>query len=130
MSLILVIEDDRIQRQVTVQALKSTGHEVMEAPDGVEGLRSARTNRPDLIVCDVMMPGMNGYQLVTALREEEDIADIPVIMLTAMTERAHMRTAMTSGADDYIAKPVSFKELNEATSALIAKRKARLDGFV
>ena len=55
---------------------------------------------------------------VTALREEEGISDTPVIMLTAMTERAHMRIAMTSGADDYIAKPVSFKELNEAASAL------------
>ena len=77
-----------------------------------------------------MMPGMNGYQLVTALREEEGIADIPVIMLTAMTERAHMRTAMTSGADDYIAKPFSFQELNEAASALLAKRKAQHDSFV
>ena len=130
MSLILVIEDDRIQRQVTAQALKSTGHEVLEAPDGVEGLQSARTNRPDLIVCDVMMPGMNGYQLVAAVREEEGIADIPIIMLTAMTERAHMRTAMTTGADDYIAKPFSFQELNEAASALIAKRKAQHEGFV
>jgi CheY-like chemotaxis protein len=129
MSLILVIEDDRIQRQVTAQALKSTGHEVLEALDGVEGLRSARTHRPDLIVCDVMMPGMNGYQVVTALREEEGIADIPVIMLTAMTERAHMRTAMTTGADDYIAKPFSFQELNEAATALIAKRKAQQEGF-
>jgi DNA-binding response OmpR family regulator len=130
MSLILVVEDDRIQRQVTAQALKSTGHEVLEALDGAEGLQSARTYKPDLIVCDVMMPGMNGYQLVTALREEESIADIPVIMLTAMTERAHMRTAMTSGADDYIAKPFSFQELNEAASALIAKRKAQHEGFV
>ena len=130
MSLILVIEDDRIQRKVTAQALKNTGHEVLEALDGVEGLQSARTHRPDLIVCDVMMPGMNGYQLVTALREEESIADIPVIMLTAMTERAHMRIAMTSGADDYIAKPFSFQELNEAASALIAKRKAQHEGFV
>ena len=130
MSLILVIEDDRIQRQVTAQALKSAGHEVLEALDGAEGLQSARTHRPDLIVCDVVMPGMNGYQLVTALREEEGISDIPVIMLTAMTERAHMRTAMTSGADDYIAKPFSFKELNEAASALLAKRKAQHDGFI
>ena len=125
MSLILVIEDDRIQRQVAALALKGGGHQVLEAIDGVDGLQIARTRMPDLIVCDVMMPAMNGYQFVTALREEKDGADIPIIMLTAMTERAHMRIAMTSGADDYIAKPFSFQELNEAATALLAKRKAQ-----
>jgi DNA-binding response OmpR family regulator len=130
MSLILVIEDDRIQRQVTVMALKAAGHQVLEAIDGVEGLQMARAQRPDLIVCDVMMPTMNGYQFVTALRDDGDGADIPVIMLTAMTARAHMRTAMTSGADDYIAKPFSFQELNEAVTALLARRQAQHRGFV
>jgi CheY-like chemotaxis protein len=130
MSLILVIEDDRVQRLACAHALKHGGHEVLEAVDGVQGLQMARTQKPDLIVCDVLMPGMNGYQIVTALREEPGIADIPVIMLTAMTERAHMRLAMTSGADDYIAKPFTSQELNEAANSLIARRKTQVEGLV
>ena len=130
MSLILVIEDDRTQRFAAVQALKKAGHQVIEAVDGIQGLEQSRTFKPDLVVCDVMMPGMNGYQLVTALRADREISDIPIIMLTAMTERAHMRIAMTSGADDYLSKPFSARELNEAAAALIARRQSQRDGIV
>jgi CheY-like chemotaxis protein len=127
---ILVIEDDRIQRTVTAHALKGADHEVMEASDGREGLELSRTQRPDLIVCDVVMPGLNGYQFVAALRAEEGIADIPVIMLTAMSERAQVRTGMNMGADDYLAKPFNFAELNDAVAALLAKRRALQEGLV
>jgi CheY-like chemotaxis protein len=123
MSRILVIDDDRVQRLVAAQALKKAGHEVLDAIDGLTGLEAARAEHPDLIVCDVVMPGMNGYQFVAALREEEAIAGIPVIMLTSMAERSQMRAGMTAGADDYIAKPFSFAELNEAVDAQLAKRR-------
>jgi CheY-like chemotaxis protein len=127
---ILVIDDDRIQRLVASQALKRGGHEVLEATDGREGLDLARALLPDLIVCDVVMPGMNGLQFVAGLRQEEGIAGIPVIMLTSMAERAHMRLGMNAGADDYLPKPFSFEELNEAVDALLAKRRSLHEGMI
>src|SRR4051812_35972804 len=105
MARILVIEDDRIQRLVALQALRGAGHEVLDAIDGITGMEAARAERPDLIVCDVLMPNMNGYQFVAALREDEAISATPVIMLTSMAERSQMRAGMTAGADDYIVKP-------------------------
>jgi CheY-like chemotaxis protein len=130
MALILVVDDDRNQRSVAAHALGGSGHEVIEAEDGAQALEAARTRRPDLIVCDVVMPGMSGFEFVTALRHEEGISDLPVIMLTSMGERTHVRAGMTSGADDYLAKPFSFTELNEAVSALLSKRKALHEGLV
>lgn len=130
MPLILVIDDDRLQRTVAAHALKKAGHEIIEAADGMQGLEAARTRRPELIVCDVLMPGLNGLQFVSALRQEEGISDIPVIMLTSMAERADMRAGMNSGADDYLAKPFSFAELNDAVAALLTKRRTLQEGLV
>lgn len=130
MALILIVDDDPTMRRVASYALKSAGHEVLEAGDGTEGLEFARVRRPELILCDVVMPGISGFEFVAALRQEEGISDMPVIMLTAMGERAHMRTGMTSGADDYIAKPFAFDELLEAVQALLSKRKALHEGLV
>jgi DNA-binding response OmpR family regulator len=130
MARILVIDDDRVQRLVASQALSRGEHQVLEATDGAEGLEIARTHHPDLIVCDVVMPGMNGLQFVTALRQEEDIAGIPVIMLTSMAERAHMRLGMNAGADDYLAKPFSFDELREAVDAQLSKRRTLQEGLI
>jgi DNA-binding response OmpR family regulator len=130
MARILVIDDDRVQRLVASQALSRDEHQVLEATDGAEGLEIARTQHPDLIVCDVVMPGMNGLQFVTALRQEEEIAGIPVIMLTSMAERAHMRLGMNAGADDYLAKPFSFDELRDAVDAQLAKRRALQEGLI
>jgi DNA-binding response OmpR family regulator len=127
---ILVIEDDPIQRLAVVGILQRVGYRVLWAVDGEQGLEMARQSAPDLVVCDVMMPGMNGYQLVTALRREEGLAGVPVIMLTTMTERAQVRIGMTAGADDYLAKPLDAGELRDAVSALLARRKARRDEII
>ena len=127
---ILVIEDDPIQRLAVVGILQRVGHRVLWAIDGEQGLDMARQARPDLIVCDVVMPGMNGYQLVTALRQEPGLAEVPVIMLTTMTERVQVRVGMTSGADDYLAKPLNAAELREAVTALLSRRKSRREEIV
>ena len=127
---ILVIEDDAIQRLAIVGILQRVGHRVLWAVDGEQGLEMARQSRPDLIVCDVVMPGMNGYQLVTSLRQEAGLSEVPVIMLTSMTERAQVRVGMTAGADDYLAKPLNAAELREAVTALLSRRKARRDEIV
>ena len=127
---ILVIEDDPIQRLAVVGILQRVGHRVLWAVDGEQGLEMARQSRPDLIVCDVVMPGMNGYQLVSTLRQEAGLAEVPVIMLTSMTERAQVRVGMTSGADDYLAKPLNAAELREAVTSLLTRRKSRRDEIV
>lgn len=125
MPLILVIEDDPTQRLLTSSVLRSAGYEVVEAEDGARGLDVAHKTRPALIVCDVMMPGLNGYELVANLKQEEAFATTPVILLTSMTERAHVRTGMTAGADDYLSKPFRATELRQSVAALLAKREAQ-----
>jgi CheY-like chemotaxis protein len=127
---ILVIEDDPIQRLAVVGILQRVGHRVLWAVDGEQGLEMARQSRPDLIVCDVVMPGMNGYQLVSTLRQETGLAEVPVIMLTTMTERAQVRVGMTSGADDYLAKPLNAAELREAVTSLLNRRRSRREEIV
>lgn len=123
--LILVIEDDPTQRLLSSSVLRSAGYEVLEAADGSTGLELARQYVPALIVCDVMMPGLNGYQLVAALKHEVALSTIPVILLTAMTERAHVRAGMTAGADDYLSKPFRAAELRRSVAALLAKREVQ-----
>ncbi len=122
MTQILVIEDDPTQRLLTSSVLRSAGHDVVEAADGNEGLALARQEPPDLIVCDVVMPGLNGYELVASLKQDAAFATIPVILLTAMAERSHMRTGMTAGADDYLYKPFRAAELRKSVEALLSKR--------
>lgn len=127
---ILVIEDDPVQRLAVVGILQRVGYRVLWAVDGEQGLDMARQSAPDLIVCDVVMPGMNGYQLLTTMRAEAGLAEVPVIMLTSMSERAQVRVGMTSGADDYLAKPLNAGELRDAVAALLTRRKARREEIV
>jgi CheY-like chemotaxis protein len=129
MARVLVIEDDPTQRLLATSVLKSAGYEVLEATDGDQGLHSARHLRPDLIVCDVMMPGLNGYEMVAALKEEDITSTIPVIFLSAMNERAHIRVGMATGADDYLPKPFTAAELKQSVESLLAKRQLQQTKF-
>lgn len=122
MTQILVIEDDPTQRLLTSSVLRSAGYEVTEAVDGAEGLALARKEPPDLIVCDVVMPGLNGYELVMRLRQEAIFSSTPIILLSAMADRSHMRVGMTAGADDYLHKPFRAAELRKSVQALLSKR--------
>ena len=126
---ILVIEDEPTQRLLTCSVLISAGYEVTEAVDGAEGLSLAQKMPPDLVVCDVMMPGLNGFELVTALKSDAALATIPIILLTAMAKRAHMRIGMTAGADDYLYKPFRATELRQSVEALLAKQKLQHKHF-
>ena len=127
---ILVIEDDPTQRLLTCSVLRSAGYKVAEAADGPEGVAMALRQPPDLIVCDVMMPGLNGYQLVEMLKKDAAFSTIPVIFLTALAERSHMRAGMTAGADDYLHKPFRAVELRSSVEALLAKREQQREQFV
>src|SRR5512140_1462173 len=125
MSQILGVEDDAKQRLFAVLALQKSGYDVLEAVDGIQGLQMARAHHPDLIVSDVAMPGMDGYGLLKAVRDDDYLRNTPVLMLTGRSERADMRIAMTSRADDYIAKPFTIQALTEAAAALIATHHAQ-----
>ena len=129
MASVLLIEDDDAQRFIAGFALKKAGHTVREAPDGPKGVAAARDEIPDVIVCDVMMPGMTGYDVLAQLRAEPAFATVPVILLTAMSDRKHMRQGMTAGADDYLTKPYRPEELCEAIDAVLARRQVQEEAF-
>jgi len=126
---VLLIEDDDAQRFVASFALRKAGHEVREAPDGPRGVAAAREEPPEVIVCDVMMPGMTGYEVVAELRNDPQLKTVPFILLTAMADRKHMRQGMTAGADDYLTKPYRPDELCEAIDAVLARRQVQEEAF-
>jgi CheY-like chemotaxis protein len=124
MALIVVMEDEAFTRNLLTSVLKKDGHEVLSAEDGAKGLLLVESRRPDLVISDVQMPNLNGFDMVATLRRhaDPDIARTPVVLLTSLPERAHMRIGMTTGADDYLIKPVRPGELLEAVSAQLNKR--------
>ncbi|MBC7603266.1 MAG: response regulator [Ramlibacter sp.] len=125
MALIIVMEDDAGTRMLVASVLKKDGHTVLTAEDGAQGLALLTENYPDLIISDVQMPNMNGFDMLAAVRKDAETAGIPVILLTSLQERAHMRIGMTTGADDYITKPFRAGELREAVAAQLNKRSVR-----
>lgn len=125
MALIVAIDDDEAIRRLIAAALRFEGYEVMEAENGAEGLALVRDCRPDLVISDVNMPVMDGFSMLQALRADPAIQATPVILLTSLQEREHVRSGMTSGADDYLTKPLVFDELREATAAQLNKHLMR-----
>jgi DNA-binding NarL/FixJ family response regulator len=117
MSTILVIEDQPVMRHKTVTILKMEGYEVLEAPDGAEGIRLAHDELPDLILCDIMMPERDGYQVLQAVRLNKATATTPFIFFTAKGEKPDLRSGMNLGADDYLVKPTPRAELLDAIYA-------------
>jgi two-component system alkaline phosphatase synthesis response regulator PhoP len=105
---ILVIDDEESIRKLVSAYLRKEGYQTYSASDGYEGLKAARTLKPDLIVLDIMLPGMDGIELLSQLRRESDVY---VIMLTAKTEETDKIVGLSVGADDYLTKPFSPREL-------------------
>src|SRR3954469_12907182 len=122
MAVIVVMEDDAGTRLLVSSVLKKGGHEVLAAEDGVQGLALVRGQPPDIVISDVQMPGMNGFDMLAEMRRDPRLAGVPVILLTSLQERAHMRIGMTAGADDYITKPFRAAELRQAVAAQLNKR--------
>lgn len=122
MKKILVIEDDTKMRKNVVTILQMEEFEVLAAANGEDGLALARQASPDLILCDVMMPGISGHEVLRRLREDSSTASIPVVFLTAKTDVADLRAGMNLGADDYLTKPVTVPELLTAIGARLKRR--------
>jgi DNA-binding response OmpR family regulator len=118
---VLVVEDEPALAEAVERGLSAEGYAVVVARDGTDGLWQARENRFDLIVLDILLPGMNGYQLCRTLREEDDWT--PILMLTAKSGEYDEAEALDTGADDFLTKPFSFAVLSARLRALA--RRAR-----
>ncbi|HEV2150010.1 MAG TPA: response regulator transcription factor [Longimicrobiaceae bacterium] len=119
MTRILVVEDNENLAFGLSTSLELEGHEVVVAADGPEGLRAAREHRPDLLVLDLMLPGMDGYRVLKTLRDEGD--EVPVLILTARGEEADKVLGFRLGADDYVTKPFGLLELLARVQALLRR---------
>ena len=111
MKKILLIEDNLDIREVTTDILKLSGYNVITAENGYIGVEMAKAMIPDLILCDIMMPELDGYGTLKALSENTTTASIPFIFLSAKSEKIDMPIGITLVADDYLTKPFSLKEL-------------------
>lgn len=124
MNKILIIEDQAPMRRNLALMLELEGYDVATAENGRDGLAKVRSFRPQLIVCDVMMPEIDGYAVVQALRADPEFALIPFIFLTAKGDKADLRIGMNFGADDYLTKPVIRDDLLAAVESRLAKARA------
>ncbi|NER00744.1 MAG: EAL domain-containing response regulator [Cyanothece sp. SIO2G6] len=119
---ILVIEDESHVRELLIDLLEHDNFQILSAANGSDGLHLAEEHLPDLIICDIVMQGLDGYEVLRRLRQSLQTAAIPLIFLTARTERSGFRKAMVMGADDYITKPFTGDELLEAVHARLQKQ--------
>ncbi len=121
MTTVLVIEDEAIIRKNIINILRFENLQTLSAENGQAGLLLARESQPDLIICDVVMPGIDGYAVLQALRDDPITRDIPFIFLTAKTERDDLRQGMNLGADDYLTKPFTNTELMAAVNSRLSR---------
>jgi DNA-binding NarL/FixJ family response regulator len=121
MRTILVIEDEPEMRRNITTLLRYHEYQTFEAENGRKGLELARREKPDLILCDVMMPELDGHSVLQALQQDSGLALIPFIFLTAKGDKDDLRSGMNLGADDYLTKPVANKDLVNAIEARLRR---------
>ncbi|HIK14987.1 MAG TPA: EAL domain-containing protein [Leptolyngbyaceae cyanobacterium M33_DOE_097] len=130
MTKILIIEDDLTTQKLLLKILQEEGFEAIAASKGQTGIQLARAHEPDIIICDVMMPEVNGYDVLNEIRSDTSTADIPFIFLTALSDHQDRRHGMEMGADDYLTKPIKRTELLNAISVRLAKRSAMTQPYI
>jgi two-component system cell cycle response regulator DivK len=121
MAKVLVVEDNAANMKLACLLLANAGHEVLCAVDAESGITLARSGKPDLILMDIQLPGMDGLAATALLKQEPSTASIPVIALTAMAMKADEEKSQVAGCDAYIAKPLRYQELYAAIDALLLK---------
>lgn len=119
MALVLIIDDSPTEIYALTGHLEKNGHQVFNARTAEEGLSKSKKIRPDLILMDVVMPGLNGFQATRALRKDPETASIPVIMVTTKDQESDRLWAMRQGAQAYLVKPVAENSLMTAVNALL-----------
>lgn len=121
MALILVIDDDDLVSRTLQRALKMYDHQVMTANSGIEGLQLARRHRPDLFILDIMMPGVDGYQVCRQIRGDPLLQELPVLFLTAKAKDEDKIEGFRAGGDDYLVKPFNMQELELRVKAILRR---------
>jgi len=118
----LVIEDDEAIRANIVELLSEEGFTALGAENGKRGLELARSDRPELVICDIRMPELDGFGVLTELRSDPDTRTMPFIFLSAAADRADVRRGMNLGADDYVTKPFTRAELLDAVRSRLERQ--------
>ncbi len=126
---VLIIEDNKDVRENTSEILKLANYNVLTANDGMEGLEIARNNKLDLILCDIMMPELDGYGVLRAIENNPDMTGVPFVFITAKAEAKDFRVGMDLGADDYLTKPFTGTDLLRVVSSRIKKNQSLMDKF-
>lgn len=129
MKKILLIEDNMEMRENTAEILGLANYKVLTAENGKEGVKLAQSEKPDLIICDIMMPELDGYGVLHMLSKTPELASIPFIFLTAKAEKSDHRRGMTMGADDYLTKPFDDMELLTAVEVRLKKSEQLKSNF-
>lgn len=128
---ILIIEDDPSISRLVDYSLRHEGYEVITAANGLEGIRKAHNEAPDLIILDVMLPGMDGFEICQRLRSEASTMQLPILMLSAKAQGIDKDTGLKMGADDYLSKPADPSEIVRRVGSLLArKRRAIYSGRI
>lgn len=125
MAKILVVDDSPTILEVITAILTQEGHEVVTAMDGLEGLNKARSEKPDLIILDVMLPRMQGYQVCRLLKFDENYKEIPILMYTSKDQEDHKITGLKTGADAYLIKPIEQDRLVTLVKEHLEKKKEK-----
>jgi twitching motility two-component system response regulator PilH len=119
MNTIMVVDDNAVVREMLSEQLKGKGFQVVLAKDGVEAMEQLQASRPDLVITDLVMPRMNGYELCRWIKNNSNFKDLPVIMCTSKSEEFDRYWGMKQGADAYITKPYHPPELIDAVKKLL-----------
>ena len=119
---ILVIEDDPATTRLVEYSLRHEGYQVITCSNGLEGIRKAHSEAPDLVILDVMLPGMDGFEICHRLRAEPDTAKLPILMFSAKAQEIDKDTGIKVGADDYLTKPSAPAEIVSRVEKLLAKK--------
>ena len=124
-NLILVVDDDPNSREIVQTFLESRGYSVRTAANGEAALAAAAERAPDLILLDVMMPGMDGWEVARTLKDHADFADIRVVMMTARSDFSDKQKGLQAGADDYLVKPIQLEDLGNTVKRNLEVRSRR-----
>lgn len=122
MARILIADDDADIRDLVAFKLRHEGHDVVAVADGAAALDACQEEVPDLVILDVMMPGMSGLDAAREIRQDEALKHLPIIMLTARAQESDIDQGFQAGADDYVTKPFSPRELASRVNAVLARK--------